>query len=466
MEFMQKLLIPVLLTTFLASCSLSPKRVTLKNGLPETTVTREGRFEVIPVVGNFAAKRAVLANGLKLVVLEDHSSPTFAYQTWFRVGSRNEIMGKTGLAHFFEHLMFKGTKNHKEGEFDALLEAAGVEGENAFTSNDHTVYLQELPKKHLDLIIGLESDRMVNLLVNDESFKTEREVVKNERRFRKENSPEGIIYEALFETAFIDSPYHWPVIGYEQDLNMMSSQDARDFYETHYSPDRATIVVVGDVDADEVLRKVEAAYGKFAAKNTPDGEIKRDPEQTAQRRKKIPLNIQTQKLWMAYKVPGSDSPDTAVIELIQGILSDGMSSRFTRALVDTGIASSANSGSFDLRDPGLFSIMIDLQKGKSALLAEQVVRRELERLKDAPVRDEELTRAKNAIRFHHYQSLGNANGMAHFIGDLETFPGKLELGLKVQQDIQAVTAQQIQEVAARYFDTKKLTVIIGVPKGQ
>jgi len=236
------------------------------------------------LTGEFKVRRVLFNNGLKLLILSDDSSPTFAYQTWFAVVSRNEVVGKTGLAHLFEHMMFKGTKKYPDGQFDSILEQSGVEGENAFTTNDHTVYIQELPKEQLDLIIELESDRMNNLVVDENSFKTEREVVQNERRFRKENSAEGTIYQTLFETAFSESPYHWPVIGYEQDLNIMNAQDARDFYRSYYSPDRATIVVVGDVNENEVIRKVEKAYGTLVAKNTPNVEMKRDPEQKAPRR--------------------------------------------------------------------------------------------------------------------------------------------------------------------------------------
>jgi len=438
-----------------------------KTGLPETAeISKDGDFEVIPVVGNFVAKRAKLPNGLRLIVLKDDSSPTFAYQTWFDVGSRNEVVGKTGLAHLFEHLMFKGTKNHKEGEFDALLEQAGVEGENAFTTNDHTVYIQELPKSddNLDLIMGLESDRMVNLLVNDQSFKTEREVVQNERRFRKENSPEGTMYQTLFETAFTTHPYHWPVIGYEQDLNIMSSQDARDFYERYYSPDRATVVVVGDVNANDVLKKVKKYYGHILAKNTPDGNIPVEPEQKAQRRRRLHLNIQVNKVWMAYKVPGADSPDTPVFELIQGLLTDGMNSRLNRALIDSGIATDVSSGSFSLKDPGLFVIMTDLQKGKGTILAESVIQRELDRLKNSLVRDDELNRAKNLIRFHFYERMSTASGKANFLGQYESVYGNFQAGIDLQRKIQEVTPEMVQDVAKRYFVTRHLTVVVGTPK--
>jgi zinc protease len=449
---------------FVSSCSHTPTRKSEPvNSIPGAT-SHEGNFEVIPLTANFKAKRAVLPNGLKLIIVKDPSSPTFAYQTWFDVGSRNEVVGKTGLAHLFEHLMFKGTTNHKEGEFDSMLERAGAEDENAFTTNDHTVYVQELPKDQLNLIVGLESDRIVHLIVDDSSFKTEREVVQNERRFRKENSAEGTIYQTLFETAFTESPYHWPVIGYEQDLTLMNAQDARNFYEQYYSPNRATIIIVGDVDEDETYEKVLKAYGNIPNKPAADHTIAMDSEQTAQRRKKLELNVEVQKLWMAYKIPAANSTDAPALEAIQGILAEGKNSRLDRALVDSGIAGSTSAGSLGLKDPGLFLIEADLQKGKTSLLAESVITRELERLKSTPVSAAELKRALNVMRFRFYERLATARGKANYIGSAELQLGSLEAGLAEEQAIAQVTPEQVMAAANKYFDTSKLTVIVAVPK--
>jgi zinc protease len=444
-----------------SSCAHQPTKSSIEN---TGTTSHEGNFEVISLTPNFKAKRAVLPNGLKLVIVKDSSSPTFAYQTWMNVGSRNEVVGKTGLAHLFEHLMFKGTTHHKDGQFDSLLEAAGVEDENAFTTNDHTVFVQELPKEQLDLIISLESDRMVHLIVDENSFKTEREVVQNERRFRKENSPEGIIYQTLFETAYTTSPYHWPVIGYEQDLNLMSAQDARDFYEHYYSPNRATIVIVGDVNEEDVYDKISKAYGSIPNKPAVEAPIAQEPEQTAQRRKRLELNIEVQKLWMAYKIPGANSPDAPVLDAIQGVLAEGRNSRLNRALVDSGIAGSVSSGSLGLKDPGLFLVETDLQKGKTTLLAESVITRELERLKTNLVSPGELKRALNVMRFRFFGQLATTNGKANYIGSSELQLGSVEAALAQEEALTHVTPDQIMQAAQKYFDTSKLTVIVGVPK--
>lgn len=462
--FTKKLFFGIVLLA--AACSHAPRSLDPKEstGGAITQIEREGDFEVIPVAGKFVAKRTRLANGLKLIVVEDPSSPTFAYQTWFNVGSRNEVFGKTGLAHLFEHMMFKGTKNKPSGQFSAILDRLGAEGENAFTSNDHTVYVQELPKAHLETIMDLESDRMSQLIVDEAAFKTEREVVQNERRMRKENSPEGTMYQTMFETAFVEHPYHWPVIGYEQDLNLMSAQDARDFYQRYYSPDRATVVVVGDVDADKTLRLIKKYYGHLTAKNQADDPVPTEPQQTAQRRKKLVLNLQVEKLWMAYKTGPRSSPETPVLEVIQALLSDGMNSRLNRALVDTGIATSVSSGSFALRHPGLFVIFADLQTQKRASLAEPIIIRELERLKNQLVTEDELKRAKNLIRFHFLERLAKHSDMAHILGDYETETGGIENIPDLLSKIAAVSPEQVQATAKNLFQSKGLNVIVGVGK--
>jgi zinc protease len=460
---MQKILLPLFgFAVLFSSCSEAPVKPEGSGARPR--VQKEGRFEVIPSFGSFKIRRAPLPNGLKLLVLHDPSSPTFAYQTWFNVGSRNEVPGKTGLAHLFEHMMFKGTTHHKEGEFDALLEQAGAEGENAFTSNDHTVYVQELPDSRFDLITELEADRMVNLIVNDSSFKTEREVVQNERRFRKENSPEGTMYQTLFETAFTTHPYHWPVIGYEQDLNVMGAQDARDFYERFYSPERATIVVVGNIDPDTAYSRIEKTYGHIKPRNTPDAPLTAEPEQTAQRRKRLELNVEVEKLWVAFKIPGINSQDSPIFEAIQGLLTEGKNGRLNRALTDAGIAASVDSGSLSHRDPGLFLIEVDLQKGKSALLAESVLMRELERLKLKPVSQEELKRATNVMRFRFLEHVSTASGKARFFGQAETDLGSVERGLELQNKVYEVTPEQVQTTLQKYFNSSSMTIVVAVPK--
>jgi zinc protease len=441
---------------------------------PSSRVTTDSRdaknkeniptHEILPFSGSFAVNRIQFPNGLKLLVVEDHSSPTFAYQTWFKVGSRNEVLGKTGLAHLFEHMMFKETKNLKDGEFDRLLEGAGAEGENAFTSRDFTAYIQEMPSTQLELIIKAESDRMTNVIVNDQSFKTEREVVQNERRFRNENSPDGIMNQELFELAFNKHSYHWPVIGYQRDLESMSAKDAAKFYSTYYAPNHATILVVGDVNTSQVKELVQRYYGSLAPQPTPKVLQIAEPTQGKARKKQLKLNIQVEKLLIGYKIPGFAHEDMPTLNLIQNLLTGGKNNRLRDALVETGVASAVNSDDFEDRDPSLFVIMANLQKGKSSAEAEKIILAELKRLANEPVSNEELQRAKNKSRFSFYQALGSNYEKAYFLGAYESLADHFSAGLKHEQRVAAATADDVLRVAKKYFHPKSRTVIQGVRK--
>ena len=418
----------------------------------------------IPLVGTSQVYRYSLDNGLRLLVVPDHSSPTFAYQTWFKVGSRDEIPTRTGLAHLFEHMMFKETKTLKDGEFDRMLEGAGAEGENAFTSRDYTAYVQELPKDKLELITRLEADRMVNLGVNDQAFKTERDVVQNERRFRNENSPDGLMYQELFDIAFTQHPYHWPVIGYQKDLDGMTAQDAVSFYNSYYSPNHATIIVVGDVDPILTLEQVKLNYGALLKKETPPHTVPNEPEQSGIRRKSLKLNIQVEKLLMGYHVPEAMNADIPALNVLQTVLTGGKSSRLYRALVDMGISTSVESDDLEDKDPSLFLVSSNLQKQKKAVQAESIIKREIERLSNELIGDKELERAKNRLSFGFYEGLSSNNEKARLLGHYETIANDFEAGTQLYHKTQTVTAKDIQTVVQKYLTSKNLSVITGVPK--
>ena len=442
-------------------CSSTPT-----DRLPASSKNQEDLIlqETLPLAGSFSVNRIHFPNGLRLLVVEDHSSPTFAYQTWFKVGSRNEVPGKTGLAHLFEHMMFKETKNLKEGEFDRLLESAGAEGENAFTSRDYTAYIQEMPSSQLELIIKAESDRMTNVIVNDQSFKTERDVVQNERRFRNENSPDGIMDQELFQLAFSQHPYHWPVIGYQSDLDSMSAADASQFYHTYYAPNHATILVVGDVKTADVKTFVQKYYGHLAAQPTPKLPQIAEPIQDQARAKELKLNIQVEKLLLGYKIPGFVHEDMPMLDLIQHILTGGKNNRLRDALVETGVASAVSAYDFEDRDPSLFVIMVNLQKGKKASDAEKIILAELKKLSSKLVSSEELQRAKNKSRFSFYKSLESNYEKAYFLGAYESLANDFSAGLEHERRVGAATSQDILKVAQKYFQPNSRTVIRGMKK--
>ena len=468
MNFVRKRLILVPASVFFLSiglavtgCSSASKSHNTSSSPPAGASTTSGTS----LVGTFKVQRFGLENGLRILIVEDHSSPTFAYHTWFRVGSRDEEPGRTGLAHLFEHLMFKGTETLPEGQFDKILESAGAEGENAFTSRDYTAYIQEMPKDKLDLIAKLESDRMVHLVVNDQSFKTEREVVQNERRYRVENSPEGQMYQELFGIAFTQHPYHWPVIGYQEDLDRMTSEDAKKFYKSYYSPNHATLVIVGDVNPTEVMTVLRKYYGPIASAESPTHVILPEPPQTAPRRKILKLNVQVEKIIIGFHIPPETAGDAPAIVALQTILAQGKSSRLHRALVETGIATGVEAYDLDDKDPSLFLVGVNLQKKRKSAEAESVVLREIAQVIKTPISAAELERARNQMSFTFYESLSSDSEKANFLGRFEAIsPNGFETGLNIHRKALEVTPAQIQAVAKKYLDPKTRSIVVGVPK--
>lgn len=411
-----------------------------------------------------AAYRKTYPNGLKLVVVEDHRSPTFAYQTWFNVGSRDEQPGLTGLAHLFEHMMFKGTSNYAEGLFDKLMDQAGAEGQNAFTSHDYTAYIEELPSSKLEFVAQIESDRMVNLIVNDQSFSTEREVVQNERRFRIENNPDGKMYQEMYDLSFTRHSYHWPVIGYEADLNRMTAEDARKFYKLHYAPDNATVVVVGDVDRSKVDGIIEKYYGAIPATHRKLAPPPKEPVQTAPREKTLKLNVQVEKLMISFPIPDISHPDIPALNMLQYMLAEGKSSRLHRALVETGIATGVGSWGADNKDPTLFIVSASMQSGKTAKQAEEIILKEISKISTEQPSERELERARNQMSFSLYEMLGSGPSLTQFIGRFEILAGGFEHGLKIQELTAATPAKDVSRVAKLYLNSSKRNTLYGVPK--
>ena len=305
---------------------------------------------------------------------------------------------------------------------------------------------------------------MVNLVINQTAFNTEREVVQNERRYRNENSPDGLMDQELYNLAFQRHPYHWPVIGYQEDLEKMSNEAAVEFYRNFYSPNHATIIVVGDVDADNVRSIVQKYYGQLAPQNGTPAPVPSEPPQTAARAKELKLNIQVEKLLMGYHIPGIKNDDMATLDVLQNILTGGKSSRLNRALVETGLVTVVESSELEEKDPSLFVIGANLQRNKRASAVEKIILKELDRLRKVPVTDKELTRAKNKINFGFYEGLGSNFQRAYFLGRYEAAAGDFTQGIKHQQQVQSVTAEDILNAAKKYFDPKNRTVITGVQK--
>ena len=346
-----------------------------------------------------------------------------------------------------------------------MKKSAKQDCENAFTSRDYTAYVQEMPKGNLDLIAKMESDRMVNLIVDEKAFRTELEVVQNERRFRNENSADGMMYQEIFSLAFEKHPYRWPVIGYQKDLDSMHAPDAYKFYQSHYSPNRATVIVVGDVDAMEVVKTVDRYYAALPA-TAPETSPARpvEPEQTKPKTRKMKFNIQVQKLMVGYRVPGIQSEERGALDVLQLILAGGKSSRLYRAAVKSGVATEVEAFDLEDEDPSLLLIAGNLQKGKSASQLEAILLKEIDALSKGGATSDELERARNRIDFQFNEKLSTNMERASFLGHFETSAGGFEVGLRRHDQAQSVDSAQVQALAAKYLKPHNRVVMMGEQK--
>ena len=271
-------------------------------------------------------------NGLTVLIWEDHRAPVISFQTWFGVGSRHERRGRTGMAHLFEHLMFKATSNTPEGEFDRILESRGAQT-NAATWVDWTYYKEKLPAGNLDLVCRLEADRMEHMILNEGQLESEREVVINERLLRVDNDPDGKLYERLYHLAYGDHPYGWPTIGWMEDIKAISLEDCLEFYRRYYAPNNATVTIVGDVTTSEVLETIARYYGHMPAQDVPAEGAWVEPVQTAARREELELPITAERGLFAWHAVSASDPDHAALEVLDELLTGGASSRLYKTLV-------------------------------------------------------------------------------------------------------------------------------------
>jgi len=420
-----------------------------------------------------------LSNGLQVCIVGDHQAPVVSVQVWYHVGSKDETPGKTGFAHLFEHLMFDGTTNLGSEQFsDYIVRAGGVD--NAYTTEDATVFWETVPSTLLPVVLWLEADRMRNLDITAKVFNNEREVVKEERRQRFDNQPYGNVVETLYAHAFTVHPYHHMTIGSMADLERASLADIRNFYDTYYVPNNATLVIVGDVDPQEAEAQVRqylepvsaggkaADAGKSAQAPSPlERHIPAEPSQTAERVAKMELNVALPAFVEGYHMPADGTPDAYPLRLASKILSDGESSRIYRRLVyDKQIALEAQSTGNFTEDPNLFFAFAIMNAGHTPAEGEAEVDAELARLKTQPVPPEELEKAKNQIlrdfiiTRQSSQTRGEELGYAAVVlKDPELL--NTELGRFL-----AVTAEDIQRVAQQYFVPQNLTLVEVLPRAE
>ncbi len=419
----------------------------------------------VPFIGKSKAHRFILPNGLKLIVVPTATKEVFSYQTWYNVGSRDESPGLSGIAHLFEHMMFKETKRLKPGEFDRLMESNGARDLNAFTSTDYTAYVQSLPVEKLDLVAKLESERMTILALTKRQFESEREVVHNERKQRTENNPEGQMFEDLQKLAFQHHPYGRPVIGFAEDLDRMTTDDCKKFYKEYYAPNNAVIAVVGGVQPEKVLRIIKKHYGKIPASKFQRSEIPHEPEQTEQRKIELKLSLQVEKAYIGYRVPSIKNDDHIPLGVLSTIMSTGRSSRLYQALVDKGYTLDVGAGAGAAKDDNLFYVTFSAHAGKRAEEAITVLDEEIAKLANELVSDEELERAKTKLRAETFIGLDTNSAKAHFVGQFETVLGDFEIAVKSMEEVNQVTREEVRNMARKYLRPENRSVIIGVPVG-
>ncbi len=406
-----------------------------------------------------------LDNGLRLIVREDHRSPVVVSQIWYKVGSSYEPSGLTGISHMLEHMMFKGTKRHPPGEFSRIVSANGGR-ENAFTGRDYTAYFQQLERSRLEISFDLESDRMRNLTLPDEEFAKERQVVLEERRMRTDDNPEALTQELFNATAYLNSGYHHPVIGWQTDIEQYTRADLLDWYRRWYRPDNATLVVVGDVDPEAVLALAQRYFGPVAApaaRPVHHGPT-REVEQRGLRRSVIKAPAELPYLLLGYKVPVlHDEPESwepYALDVLSGILAGGDSARLpSRVVRGRQIAASADAG-YDLYARGQELLSLDGTPSQGHTLAEleAALRAEIADLREHPVGDDELERIKAQVVASDVYQRDSVFYQAMEIGMLET----VGLGWRVADAyvdrIRAVTADQVQAVARKYLVDDRLTI--------
>ncbi|MEY2936116.1 MAG: hypothetical protein RL033_6865 [Pseudomonadota bacterium] len=409
-------------------------------------------------------ERFAMGNGLSILMVEDHAAPTVAYHTWFRVGSRHEVPGKTGIAHLFEHLMFNETEKLAAGQFDRELEELGAES-NASTWLDWTHYDIAVPSTAFDRVAELESERMQHLVLREPQVASEKEVVANERRYRVDDDVEGSVGEHLWATAFDRHPYRWPTIGWMADIEGFTVEDCEKFYRTYYAPNNATIVLVGDLDPERALAKLQEVYGGYRAATIPDPPPDVEPEQAAERRTALTKLTPTWKLNIGYRSPALGDPDHVPLSVLSEILVGGRSSRLLKTLVrDKELASDVRGSLSPLRDPGLFELFVSAREGVHADQLLHVVDEEIDRLLAEPVSNDELERAKARIELGLLQGLQTNEGKASTIGFYEVVLGNPAAGFERLQGLSELRPSQLRELAGRYLNRRSRTVISVEPQ--
>ncbi len=407
----------------------------------------------------------VLPNGLRVLILEDHVAPVFSIAVNYNVGSRNERQGRTGFAHLFEHMMFKGSENVGQNEHPYLMFMNGG-SMNGTTNKDRTVYYETLPSNQVELALFLEADRMKSLAITKENLENQINAVQEERRLGVDNQPYGKVGDMLPELAYKNFGYGHSVIGSMADLSAATVQDVADFFKMYYAPNNAVIGIVGDVDTKATLEKVKQYFGAIPRQPNPPVVDTTEPAQTEEHRTNVDDALaRLPRVDMAYHVPASSSPDYDALTVLTTILSGGRSARFYENIVrQQQLATSVNAFVGETRGPGLLTIIATPTPGKSVADVEAAIDAEFEKVKNGPLADWELEKARVAARRNYVASQGSSLQRAIVLSQNAMFYNDPDLLSKRQQRIEKVTAADVQRVAKQYLVKTNRTVIVTTPK--
>ncbi|MEE9442913.1 MAG: pitrilysin family protein [candidate division Zixibacteria bacterium] len=424
-------------------------------------------FAASPILAEFKydVTEHKLANGLTVLLYENHNAPLISTYTFFKVGSRNERPGITGISHFFEHMMFNGAKRYGPKMFDLTLERNGGYS-NAYTSRNMTAYYQNFSSDILELVIDMESDRMANLAFEPEMLASEIGVVKEERRVGIDNSNTGLLYEELYATAYKAHSYSWPVIGWMEDLNSITREDCLLYHKTYYAPNNAVMVITGDFETARAIKLLEDYYKDIPSGPPPPPVVKNEPEQRGPRRVIINNPASHSHIMLGYHVGDKDSPDLYAMEVLQSVLTAGESSRMQQALLNDLELITGMYGGFGWGyDPSLFNFYFAVSPSKTYQEVENAVDSVLaDFIKNGPTK-KEMEKAKNALTANFYRNYKTNNGIAHEIGYYHSLYGDWKTMYGFVDKIKAVTADEVKNAAAKYFTKNNSTLAVLIPEG-
>ena len=412
---------------------------------------------------NYRIDRYTLDNGLTVILHEDHTVPAVCFWQWYKVGSRNERQGITGLSHFFEHMMFNGSKNVPPKEYDKRLESRGAYS-NAFTTRDMTAYYEEGGKESLETMLQLDSDRMRELSLLPDMMKSEIEVVREERRFRTDNSVPGLLDEALYSTAFEASPYHWPVVGWMKDLERITRDEMVAYFRTYYAPNNCILLLIGDFDPKDAKAKIAQYFASIPKQTPPAPPVNSEPDQNGEKLAYVRYPSETVSIDVGYKAPSVKSNDIWTLDILSNILSGGESSRLHQALVyDQQIALSASASFRAGLEPGLFEFYVEMKPGHTAEEAQKALYAEIQRLASDGPTERELQKARNQSEASFIVALKTNNGAGQALGYFEHVHGDYKDFFTAIDHYRGVTAADCKRVAQQVFDANHRTASILVP---